>query len=32
MLRHLLMGTAAGAVGTAALNVATYADDAFTGR
>ena len=32
MLRHLLMGTAAGAVGTVALNVATYADMAIRGR
>ena len=32
MLRHLLMGTAAGAVGTVALNVACYADMAIRGR
>ena len=32
MLHHLLMGTAAGAVGTVALNVATYADMAIRGR
>jgi hypothetical protein len=32
MLRHLLMGTAAGTVGTVALNVATYADMAIRGR
>ena len=32
MLRHLLMGTAAGAVGTVALDVATYADMAIRGR
>ncbi len=32
MLREVLMGTAAGAVGTVALNVATYADMALRGR
>ena len=32
MLRHLLMGTAAGAAGPVALNVATYADMAIRGR
>ena len=31
-LRSLLVGTAAGAVGTAALNIATYADMASRGR
>ena len=32
MLRDTLMGTAAGAVGTVALNAATYADMAIRGR
>lgn len=32
MLRNVLLGTAAGAVGTVALNVATYADMAIRGR
>ncbi len=32
MLREVLMGTAAGAVGTVALNVTTYADMALRGR
>ena len=32
MLRHLLRGTAAGATGTAALNIATYLDIAIRGR
>jgi hypothetical protein len=32
MLRSVLVGTAAGAVGTAALNIATYADMASRGR
>src|SRR5919197_905845 len=32
MLRNRLLGTAAGAVGTVALNVATYADMAIRGR
>ncbi len=32
MLRQILMGTAAGAVGTVALNVTTYADMAIRGR
>lgn len=32
MLRRILMGTAAGAVGTVALNVTTYADMAVRGR
>jgi hypothetical protein len=32
MIRTVLMGTAAGAVGTVALNVATYADMAIRGR
>ncbi len=32
MLRQVLMGTAAGAVGTVALNVTTYADMALRGR
>lgn len=32
MLRAVLLGTAAGAVGTAALNVATYADMVIRGR
>lgn len=32
MLRHLLRGTAAGATGTAALNIATYMDIAIRGR
>jgi hypothetical protein len=31
-MRSLLAGTAAGAVGTAALNIATYADMALRGR
>ena len=32
MLRETLTGTAAGAVGTVALNVTTYADMAIRGR
>ena len=32
MLRNVLIGTAAGAIGTVALNVATYADMAMRGR
>ncbi len=32
MLRTVLMGTAAGAVGTVALNITTYADMAIRGR
>src|SRR5690348_3537174 len=32
MLRHLLRGTAAGAAGTTALNIATYLDIAIRGR
>ncbi len=32
MLRNVLLGTAAGAVGTVALNVVTYADMATRGR
>ncbi len=32
MLRQILMGTAAGAVGTVALNIATYADMAVRAR
>lgn len=32
MLRTLLMGTAAGAVGTVALNITTYADMVIRGR
>jgi hypothetical protein len=32
MLREVLMGTAAGAVGTVALNMTTYADMAVRGR
>ena len=32
MLREMLLGTAAGAVGTVALNAATYADMAVLAR
>lgn len=32
MLRQALLGAAAGAIGTAALNIATYADMAIRGR
>jgi hypothetical protein len=32
MLCHALLGAAAGAVGAAALNIATYADMAIRGR
>jgi hypothetical protein len=32
MLRQLLRGTAAGAAGTTALNIATYLDIAIRGR
>ncbi len=32
MLRHVMMGAAAGAVGTVALNIATYVDMAVRGR
>lgn len=32
MLRNILIGAAAGAVGTVALNIATYADMAIRGR